>query len=178
MSNIVHVQSALKSIPYQGNEVVVNEVAVDDREGRLATRGRIENFMHALRGIAGSDSGNADELNQNGLKEYFVDGVYVRSLFIPAGQALVSQLWKRERFWLIAFGEVTFTHEYGTQRVRGPFTKIVPPGSRVALYTHDPTLWFAIAAADATNSKEAEDELIAKDYTECVYPWTQLENSL
>lgn len=164
----------LTIIDYTNNDDVINEVAVDDKNGRLAARLKIESFQKSFQEAIGSETGEMEEINNNGLKEHFIDGGYIRELFIPKGIAIVSRLWTKERFWVIATGEVTFTTEMGTQRVKAPYTKVVPPGSKVALYTHEDTLWFAMVGAEATTNSEAEAELTADDYTECNYPWEEL----
>jgi hypothetical protein len=155
------------------NEAVYNPVAADDKAGRMMARSKIEAFEQAMKNLFGSERGEMDEINDNGLREYFLDGMYFRELFIPAGVAIVSKLWNRERMWVIAKGEVTFTSELGTQRVEGPITLQAPFGSKVALYAHQDTTWLAIARTNAACSEEVEDDLVAKDYDELTYAWNE-----
>ena len=93
----------------------------------------------------------------------------IRELFIPKDTAMVTQLWKKDRFWIIPFGDVTIVSETYKKRVQGPYTEMVEPGSKIALYTHEDTLWFAISGASSIDS--AEKELIAKSYKEITYSW-------
>lgn len=162
------------TLEYVNNEHVVNSVSVTDKEGRITARAKIDAYEQAMKVFVGSDKGEMDKINENGLKEYFAGGSYVRELFIPKDTTIVSQIWNKERIWIIASGEVTFTTEMGTQRVKAPYTKIVPYGSKVALYTHEDTLWFAITGAKSTNSDDIEKEVIADNYTDCVYSWDKL----
>ena len=161
---------------WDSNDIVIHPVGVDDKEGRLAVRDRIESFEKSLQDIVGSDTGDAEEINKNGLNEYFVGGAYTRSLHIPKDTAIVSKMWKQERLWIIATGEVTFTTEVGTQRVKAPYVLQAPYGTKVALYTHEDTLWFAITGAESTNSDDIEEEMLAKNYTEFTYPWDMFKN--
>lgn len=166
----------LSTIEYEANDVIVNEVDVADKEGRMATRSRIDSFEKVLQDVAGSEHGEMDEVNGNGLKQYFVDGSYIRELLIPRDMAVVSEIWKKERMWIIATGEVTFTTEMGTKRVIAPHTEVVPPGSKVALYTHEETLWFAITGAgDVTTEDEIREEVMATGYDDVTYPWDDTE---
>lgn len=153
----------IPTIDYVGNDIVHNQVSVLDKDGRLKARVKIEAFETALESALGG-TGDMQEINNNGLKEHFVEGAYIRELFIPKDTAIVSKIWNKTRMWIIATGEVTFTTEMGTQRVKAPYTKIVPHGSKVALYTHEDTLWFAITGSKATNSDDVEKDVIAKDY--------------
>lgn len=171
MSNDLTVQ-----IPeWESNDTVYNPVAVNDKEGRLAARGLIETYQEKLKEYVGSEHGIRDELNDNGLTEYFVGGAYIRSLFVPAGVTIVSELWKKDRLWVIVAGEVTLTTELGTRRIKAPFIETAPYGSKVAFITHTPVLWMAITGAESTNSKDIEEEIVAKNYSEFTYPWDKLE---
>lgn len=171
MSNDLTVQ-----IPeWESNDTVYNPVAVNDKEGRLAARGLIETYQEKLKEYVGSERGCMDEINAQGLTEYFVGGAYIRKLSVPAGITIVSELWKKDRLWIIASGEVTLTTELGTRRIKGPFVEVAPYGSKVAFITHTEVLWFAITGAESTNSKDIEEEVVTKEYSYFTYPWDKLE---
>ena len=159
---------------YVSNDHIINEVAIDDREGRLATRAKIENFEVAFQNAMGSETGEMEEINDNGLNEYFIGGAYTRSLLIPKGTAIVSKLWSKPRLWIIATGEVTIVSELGKQRVKAPYVAEAPFGSKITLYAHEDTLWFAVTGAESTNSKEVEEEMTVTDYSNINYPWDML----
>jgi len=175
MSNLVE-ESALVTMPFVDNDYVINPVSLDNKEGRLVARANIDSYEDALRELVGSERGEMDEINDNGLKEYIVDGMYTRELFIPKGVTIVSKLWNRERQWIIASGEVTFTTEAGLQRIKAPYVATAPYGSKVALFAHEDTLWFATSRIKTDKIEEAEDEVSANDYSDCTYPWDKLEN--
>jgi len=166
----------LAIVDYISNTHITNEVALSDKEGRLATRAKIENFEVSFQKAMGSETGDMEELNENGLDEYFIGGAYTRSLFIPKGTAIVSKLWNKPRLWIIATGEVTFVTEVGKKRIKAPYVAEAPYGSKVTLYAHEDTLWFAVTGSDATNSEEIEEEIVAKDYSDLNYPWDKLED--
>ncbi len=153
---------------FAGGEI---EVPLDNKEVRLNARDQIDRYEQAIKDEAGSERGIADVINDNGLKEYFVGGAYTRQLFIPKGVTIVSKLWNKERLWIIAYGDVSIMTETGIKRVQGAHVEIPPLGSKTALYTHEDTLWFAITGAEATNSDDVENEVIAKGYSELEYPW-------
>lgn len=171
MSNEITIASP----EWESNDVIYNPVSINDKEGRLATRSLIDSYEKKLIDVIGSEHGVMDEVNQEGLNEYFVGGAYTRSLLIPKGITIVSKLWKKERLWVIVSGDVTFTTETGTRRVKGPFIDMAPYGSKVALYAHEDTLWLAITGAESTDSKSIEEEVVVENYSELVYPWDKLE---
>lgn len=156
------------------NGPVKNIVHINDKEGRLRTRSKIDYYEQSLKKEINSETGIMDEVNDNGLKEHFIGGAYIRELFIPAGITIVSKLWNKERFWIIASGDVSIMTETETKRVTGPHTEVPPFGSKTALYAHTDTLWFAITGSNSKTSEEVEEELLAKDYSELTYPWRLL----
>jgi len=169
-------ESLLPTPAEPDNSRVLEPVAEDDRENRLLVRSKIENFDQWLQGfckdVLGDSGGEVNEINEQGLNEYFLsDGVYIRELFIPAETAVVTQLWKRDRFWIIAHGDVTLRSELGLQRIQGPHRQFAPYGSKVVLWTHEDTLWFAISGTDNPHSEGIKDDVIAQDYSECQYGW-------
>lgn len=151
-------------------------IAVDDKEGRLALRADIEQYKQAMQEEYG-ERGEMDEINDKGLTEHFVEGAYIRQLLIPKGSTMVSELWNKDRFWIISEGEVEVLTELGKQRIKAPYYGMAPFGSKVALLAIEDTMWFAITGAEADNSSDVEEEIIVKDYKELPYPWDkQLEN--
>jgi len=175
MSNLAKVdnENTLPVPDYVSNDFILNEVSPNDKEGRLLARRKIEQFQADFQSAIGDDTGSMAEINKNGLNELFAGGSYIRRLLIPKDTVIVSRIWKKERSWLIVSGEVTFTTEMGTQRVKAPYEAVIPPGSKVVLYTHEDTLWYAVTGVK--NQDEYEDEVVTDNYDYCVYPWDKLE---
>jgi hypothetical protein len=154
-----------------------NIVAEDDKEGRLAHRSIIENYKIEMQKAVGSERGEMDEINANGLTERLFDGVYARELVIPQGITIVSELWNRERLWIIMTGKVSIISEMGKQVITAPYVGMAPFGTRIALYAIEETRWIAISNAnDCETLEDTEEKIKAKDYSEFVYPWDLLEN--
>lgn len=151
-----------------------SEIALDDKEKRLMQRARIEELQRQMNEHTGDFRGDADKINEEGLIEHRIGDTYVRELFIPKDTVVVSKLWDRERLWIIAKGDVTMTTETGDQRVIGPYVTQPPFGSKVAFYTHEDTLWFAIAGD--VISDNPEEEVTVDSYDNLTYPWDLLEN--
>lgn len=151
-------------------QAISQEVAFDDKAGRIANRSLIEEYKDAMVEAAGG-RGDLDAINEDGLKEHFVGGAYIRQLFIPKGTTMVSELWNKDRFWIILEGEVEVLSELGKHRLKAPYYGLAPFGSRIALLTLEDTMWFAITGAKAENSEDIEKEVIVKDYKELSYPW-------
>lgn len=152
-------------------------VAEDDKEGRLANRSVIEEYKLAIQKREGSDRGIADEINDEGLTERIFDGVYARELVIPKGVTMVSELWNRERLWVIMTGRVSILSEMGRKEITAPYVGIAPFGTRIALYTHEETRWMAVCNAnDCEDLKDVENKIKITDYSGFTYPWDLLED--
>lgn len=150
--------SALFDVACANNDVVYNRPR--NQQEQFMSRTRIEVFYRMLQDASGSGPEVVDTINEEGLQEHFIDGVYIRELLIPKEHIVTSRIWKKERLWIIAQGEATFALETGTQRIRAPFTKVIPPFTRAAIYTHADTLWFAVTRAEAMNHEDVEKEVI------------------
>ncbi len=148
----------------------------DNKELRLHQRGLIEELKDAIETTTGSTHGDRDQINE-GLQEFIVGGAYTRVLHIPADTTIVSELWKKDRLWIIISGVVGVKSEEGDMLIEAPYIGKAPYGSRIALYAQTDVLWAAITGLPETeNLEEVESVLKAKDYSEFTYPWDLLEN--
>jgi len=153
----------IPQIEWSSNDDIINQVDPKDLESRKITRQLIDDLEESMK------SSLSDELSQpeNGvLTHYHTKGIYARELFIPKGSVMVSKLHKLPRLCMILSGDVSFTTEYGSRRIKGPYTAVFPAGSKVALFTHEDTIWTAIHGTDETDLDVIENNLIAKDHNE------------
>lgn len=145
------------------NTHIIDHVDPTDLVQRKVIRGRIESLAETL---MQSVSEGAMASEDGSLTHYHTKGIYAREMFIPKGTIMVSKIHKLPRLCIILSGDISFTTEYGSQRVRRPYTAVFPPGSRVALFTHEDTVWTAIHGTDETDMDMLEANLIAKDHAE------------
>jgi hypothetical protein len=151
-------------------------IAADDREKRLVQRQGIEKYEAALKAHVGSDHGDRDAINDDGLQEFIVGGAYTRVLTIPADTTIVSKLWTKERLWIIIYGRVRIVHEMGEEVIEGPYVGQAPFGSKVALYTETETMWAAVTGCpDTENIDELESIMTTENYDQLTYAWSALE---
>lgn len=164
MPNIESYQ-LIPSIPFTGNGDIVNETNGDIEKKIHIRRGmyHLKDLLQETNELHGIDD---REESDKGLNHYFIDGVYARELFIPKGTVIISKLHKLDRICIISKGDVTFTTEAGTQRVKGPYTAVFPSGSHLALYTHEDTLWTAIFRTDEKDINVIEDVITVANHEE------------
>ena len=155
-----------------------NVIAIDDRDGRLKARASIEQLLLAIQEEEDSKRGIADELNDNGLDEWLVNRAYVRSIKVPARVTFISELWNRERLWMMLSGTMHVRSELGDSSVTAPNILMAPYGSRVAAYAETDVQFAAVTGCpEADDVSQCEDIICASDYGCFSYPWDTLEAS-
>lgn len=101
------------------------------------------------------------------LQHTFAPGVYVRTIFIPAGSVIVGKIHKHRHANVLSQGHVTvLTEGGGLEDLRGPLTMVSEPGTKRAVYAHTDTVWTTIHPTDKSDLTDIEDEVIAKTYEE------------
>lgn len=92
--------------------------------------------------------------------------MYARGLFMPKGTSVTGKIHIKEHLVIIAYGDVTVTTDYGTERYVGHTHFVGKPGSKRALLMHEDTFWWAIHQTDALTVEEAEQKLVTNDHEE------------
>lgn len=101
------------------------------------------------------------------LQHTFAPGVYVRTIFIPAGSVVVGKIHKHRHANVLSQGHVTvLTEGGGLEELHGPLTMVSEPGTKRAVYAHTDTVWTTIHPTDKTELADIEEETIAKNYAD------------
>lgn len=142
----------------------------DPSEGRLAVRARIEDLEAALRTqVAAGELEQtifdaATEQGADQCKHYYGDGVYLRSLWIPAGTCVIGKLHKQARICVIAAGRCVFTDEFQRHEVEAPWIGEFQAGTKTAVLALTDTLWIAAFGTDITDPIRFVTERTAIDH--------------
>ena len=96
-------------------------------------------------------------------EHYFADGMYCRWLFRPAGCTIVGKVHKREHFYIVVSGEVTISGDGIPERVKAPRIFVSKPGTKRAVYAHEPSVCITVHRTDSRDLDEIERELIEED---------------
>jgi len=110
------------------------------------------------------DGGTSEGSDQ--CKHYFAQGVYVRTLLIPAGTVVVGRIHKQSRVCLILTGKCRFVDEYQDREVVAPWVGEFEAGSKTAVYAITDTLWAAVVGTDIKDPQEAFQKLSAGNHSE------------
>ena len=116
----------------------------------------------------------ADKINP--LKHSFADGCYIREIFMPAGQIIVSKIHKKLHPYFILKGKVSILTDNGVKHLEAPYSGMTKPGTKRVLYIHEDTVFVTVSVTDKTDIKEIEDEVIAKDFQDPLITKADLES--
>ncbi len=98
----------------------------------------------------------------------FLDGVYMRTVFMPKDSIVIGKIHKQEHVAIISKGSATVLTEHGVIEIKAPFIFKSPPGARRALRIHEDMVWTTIHRSDHKDIESLEEQLIAKDFNDPV----------
>lgn len=86
------------------------------------------------------------------------DGVYTRTIFVPAGVALTGAVHKSD-YTVVMVGDITVTTDEGSKRLTGHHVFLARAGSKRAGFAHKDTWWTTIHRTDKTDLVAIEDDI-------------------
>ena len=128
------------------------------RNGIMKVQENLENHPNGLTGEA------LEKLNP--LKHSFADGCYIREIFNPKGELLVTKIHKVSHPFFLMKGDMTILMEDGIKRIKAPHYGITPAGTKRIIYCHEDCVFVTVHATKLTDIKAIEEEVIAKDFDE------------
>ena len=132
---------------------------------KTTVRKGILEFENRIDALPGSVKGKAlDELCP--LKHTFVDGAYIREIFMPKGVLLTSKIHKICHPYFVMKGDCSVLTDEGVVRIKAPYHGITQPGTKRILYMHKDTVWITVHVTKHKNLTQIEDEIIAKNFDE------------
>lgn len=102
----------------------------------------------------------------NPVKHSFADGCYIREIFNPANELLVTKIHKKEHPFFLMKGSMSILTEDGVIRIEAPHSGITKVGTKRIIYTHTDCVFITVHATDKTDVKEIEKEVIADDFSD------------
>ena len=134
------------------------------------TRYTQSEFRHGitkLEDLINNDDDNSDLVSsENPLKETFLDHQYIREIFNPAGQVIVTKIHKVEHPFFLLQGEMSIITEKGEEHISAPYYGITAVVTKRIIYTHTDCTFVTVHSTELKDSDKIEEEVIAKDYQE------------
>lgn len=91
----------------------------------------------------------------------FGPGYYARSIFIPAGTALIGKIHATEHIFMVTQGDITLYAPDGTERrVTAPYQVVCQPGTQRAGFAHADTVCTNVHITTETDLVKLEAALI------------------
>ena len=132
---------------------------------RQTFRNKIVDFEDKL--INSSVALSQKEIQEkNPVKHSFADGCYVREIFNPAGELLVTKIHKKEHPFFLMKGKMSILTEEGVKHIQAPHHGITKTGTKRIIYTHTDCVFITVHATNKTDVAEIENEVIAKDFND------------
>ena len=100
----------------------------------------------------------------NPLKHLFGNGIYIREIFNPAGQLLVTQIHRKDNAFFLMKGKMTIMSEDGETTIEAPYYGLTKAGTKRIIYVHEDCIFITVHPTNAKNVKDAEKDIIAKNY--------------
>jgi len=97
---------------------------------------------------------------------YQIDGVYVRSMFIPAGTMLTGAIHNFENMAILAQGTIRVTNGTESAILTAPHIMVDKPGVKRLGYAETDVTFITIHRTDNTEIDAIEKELVSKTFEE------------
>lgn len=98
------------------------------------------------------------------LDHEFADGIYKRTIHVPAGALVVGMIHRFAHFCVITKGIVSVLTEDGAFRREAPFIFRSPAGAKRLVYHHTDTDWTTFHATKETDVAVIESQIIVPTF--------------
>ena len=106
----------------------------------------------------------ADKVNP--VKHSYGDNLYIREIFMPKGELIVSKIHNKRHPYFLMKGDVTVFGEEGAIRIQAPYHAMTEVGTKRILFIHEDSVWITVHGTKKKNLNKIEDEIIAKTYND------------
>ena len=103
---------------------------------------------------------------KNPLKHTYGDGLYIREIFMPRGEIIISKIHKVAHPFFLLKGKISVLTEDGERLLKAPYYCITPPGTKRILFTHTNSIVVTVHRTFETDLKKIEKEIIAQNFDE------------
>lgn len=98
------------------------------------------------------------------LHHKFIKGMYIRTIFMPAGTLLTSKIHKTNHPYRVLKGKASvWIDDDNCQTIEAPYKGITYPGTRRILYIHEDCIWRTFHKTNKRTPEEVEEEIIEKN---------------
>ena len=115
--------------------------------------------------ITNSEGMTGDVLHKvNPVKHTFAGGCYIREIYNPANELIITKIHKKEHPFFLMKGEMSILTEEGIQNIKAPYQGVTKPGTKRAIYTHEECVFITVHSTENTSIEEVEEEVVCTKY--------------
>ena len=141
-------------------ELISNE-SVELDATKIDTFEKVQKFQSFLFQLDGALEGDSPEyLEKCPLTHKFVDGAYVREIFLPKDTFFVTKIHGKTHPYFVMKGKVKVYIDGNTEIIEAPFAGITMAGTKRVIYTYEDTVWITVHVTNETDIAKIEDEVI------------------
>lgn len=136
---------------------------VEEKDLVLFTEGDIEEYKKSFPESVKTLITRIQEIGEVQLEaavDHFAPHVYMRELFIPAGQIAVGKTHKTEHFNIVLKGHVSVASNDFVMTVEAPHIFVSKANTRKVALAHTDTIWLTVHPTDETDTEKLENELV------------------
>lgn len=100
------------------------------------------------------------------VQHYQIEGVYARSMFIPAGTILTGKIHNFENIAILASGTIRITNGTESYILSAPHIMVDQPGVKRLGYAETDVTFITVHRTDNTEITAIEDELVSATFEE------------
>jgi hypothetical protein len=100
------------------------------------------------------------------ISHYQIDGVYCRSMFIPAGTVITGAIHNKENISILAKGTIRITNGTESKIISAPYIMVDKPGIKRLGVSETDVTFINIWRTDTTDLDEIEKEIRSETFDE------------
>jgi len=137
------------------------EIGLEVRR-RKEFREKITELEQAIMSVEGTTGEVMHKANP--VKHTFAGGCYIREIYNPAHELIVTKIHKKEHPFFLMTGKMSILTEEGIQNIKAPYQGVTKPGTKRAIYTHEECIFITVHATDNTTIEDVEEEVVCTKY--------------
>jgi len=125
-------------------------------EATASLASRLQSQGHAMSDV--------EQRKYNPVTHGFADGVYMRTVKLPADQVLVGKVHKKSHPFFLLKGTMQVLTEHGVEELTAPYSGVTPAGTQRIVYTNTECEFVTVHATELTDPDAIEEELTAENF--------------
>jgi len=125
-------------------------------------RSKASELQKAIMEIPGTSGKAIHKINP--VKHTFAGGCYIREIYNPANELIITKIHKKEHPFFLMKGEMSILTEEGIQHIKAPYQGITKIGTKRVIYTHEECIFTTVHSTNNTTISEAEEEIACTRY--------------